>query len=474
MKKNLTWPALTLALALGLGSCKDALTLQPQQSIDLDTAYNTPQKISGAVTGVYALLDDPSLYGTDLILVPELLAGNNYINFNGSFQNYRQLRNHIQNSLISNSENIWAVAYRNINSANLVLANLSVVTDEDNRNQYEGDVRFIRALLYYNLVNLYAQQYNPGGGNSQAGVPLALVGNNTVAEADVPAKLPRATVEQVYTQIIQDLQAAIEKLPASNVGRASKYSAEALLARVYLQQGDYANAGTMADDVIANSGASLTGTLAAVFQNRNSAESLFEIQQNDQNNAGTSNAGLATFFAGYSPTGDQGLLYGRADVSISTAFVGRYDDNDARGTDDLPAISTNRLIYVGDGNSRAGLYRTLKWRTYGQDIPVIRLAEMYLIRAEAEVRNGDVAGATDDVNIVRTRSQADPLTDVTIDDVLNERELELAFEGFRLFDYKRTGRAITAAFPANSPKLILPIPNRELNVNPNLTQNASY
>ena len=474
MKKYLMWPAAALAMTLGLGGCKDALTIAPQQSILLDESLNSPQKVAAGVTGVYAALDGSSLYGTDMILVPELLAGNNYINFNGTFQNYRDLRNHVQFSNNSNAEGIWSAAYSAINAANLVLANLSVVTDKSNRDQYEGEVRFMRALIYFDMVRLYGQQYNAGGGNSQPGVPLLLTGNTTVDQAINNSKLPRATVEQVYAQVIQDLQAAIAKLPAQNFGRASKYSAEGLLARVYLQQGDYSNAGAMADDVISNSRANLLGTLAAVFQNKNNSEDLFEVQQNDQNNAGTSNSGLATFFAGYSPTGDQGVIYGRADISISTAFVSRYDDNDVRGTDDSVATKTQRLIYVGDGSSRTGLYRTLKWRTYGQNIPLIRLAEMYLIRAEVEVRNGDIASATDDINIVRTRSQADPLSDVTLDDVLNERELELAFEGFRLYDYKRTGRAISAAFPATSPKLILPIPLREINLNPNLTQNPGY
>jgi hypothetical protein len=490
MKNKFIWPAYVLALGLSLSACKNALDIEPQQSIDAATGYNTSQKIAAAVVGAYARLDNPRLYGTDLILVPELLAGNNYINWDGTFQNYRQLRNHTQISNNSNAEGIWTQAYDAINQCNLILDNLGVVTDAGQKSQYEGEASFIRGTMYFELVRLYAQQYQAGGSNTQPGVPINLVPVTTTEQADV--KLARNTVAEVYTQVIKDLQNAIAKLPAQNITRASKYSAEAMLARVYLQQGNYTAARVAANDVIINSGASLTGTVAAVFANRNSAESLFEIQQNDQNNAGTSNDGLATYFAGYSPNGDQGVLYGRGDVSLNADFVGLYEVTDSRGSDTLSAIQTSKLIYVSDGNNRVGRYRTIKWRTYGQNIPIIRLAEMYLTRAECDVRAGNTVSALADINRVRTRSGASPLTSVTIDDVLLERQLELAFEGFRIHDLRRTNRVVIAAIPAqpamgttpatpfvpavlaSDARFILPIPLREINNNPNLTQNPGY
>jgi len=484
MKNKFIWPACALALGLSLSACKEALDIAPQQSIDAATGYNTAQKLGAAVVGIYARLDNPRLYGTDLILVPELLGGDNYINWDGSFQNYRQLRNHTQISNNSNAEGIWTQAYGAINQCNLVLDNLAVVTDASQRSQYEGEALFIRGAMYFELVRLYAQQYQAGGSNAQDGVPLNLVPVTTVAQADT--KLARSSVEQVYTQVIKDLQAAASKLPTQNVSRASKYSAEALLARVYLQQGNYAAARTAANDVITNSGGSLQGSVAAVFANRNSAESLFEIQQNDQNNAGTSNDGLATYFAGYSPNGDQGVLYGRGDVRVLPAFSTLYEDSDVRGTDSLSAITTKKLIYLSDGNNRVDRLRTLKWRTYGQNIPVIRLAEMYLIRAEGDVRSGNTASATRDVNAIRSRSGATPLSTVTIDNVLRERQLELAFEGFRIHDLKRTNGVVIAAVPAvgttpavaevraNDARFVLPIPQREINNNANLKQNPGY
>ena len=342
MKNSILRPAALLALGFGLSlaGCKDALDINPQQSIDAATAYNTSQKVSAAVVGAYARLDNPRLYGTDLILVPELLAGNGYINWDGSFQNYRQLRNHTQVATLSNAEGIWTQAYDAINQCNLVLDNLGVVTDPGQKSQYEGEVSFIRGAMYFELVRLYAQQYQPGGSNAQDGVPINLTPVTSVEQADV--KLPRATVEAVYAQVIKDLLNAVAKLPSQNISRASSYTAKALLSRVYLQQGNYPAALAAADDVIKNSGASLIGSVAAVFANRNSAESLFEIQQNDQNNAGTSNDGLATYFAGYSPNGDQGVLYGRGDVRVLPGFSNQYGPDDVRGTDSLSAITTKK------------------------------------------------------------------------------------------------------------------------------------
>ena len=478
MKKNFTWPACALALALALSGCKDGLNIQPQQGIDAATGYNTAQKVAAAVVGAYARLDSPRLYGTDLILVPELLAGNSYINFDGSFQNYRQIRAHTQISTLSNAEGIWQQAYDAINQCNLILANLAPVTDAGQKKQFEGEASFIRGTMYFELVRLYAQQYKPGGNNSQAGVPINLTAVTTVEQADV--KLPRSTVEAVYAQVIKDLQNAIAKLPSQNITRASKFSAEAMLARVYLQQGNYTAARAAADDVINNSGARLQGSIAAVFTTRNSGESLFEIQQNDQNNAGTSNDGLATYFAGYSPNGDQGILYGRGDVSVSSAFVNQYGAGDLRGTDDSTAIKTQYLIYLSDGNTRVGRYRTIKWRTYGQNIPVVRLAEMYLIRAEADVRASNVASALQDINTIRERSGASTKTTVTLADVLRERQLELAFEGFRIHDLRRTNGIVVPAAGAKpavlatDARFILPIPQREINNNSLLVQNDFY
>jgi len=451
---------LALGLSLGLGSCDDKLNIDPAQSVDATTALGNEANVGSAVVGMYAQLDAPSLYGTDLILVPEILAAENYIQFQGSFLNYRQFFFRTTNSQNATAETTWRGAYQAINQANLIIEALPVVSTQTLKTQYEGEARFIRALMHFELVRLYAKQYMAGGANTQLGVPINLVPVKTVQEASVVKT--RATVEEVYTQVISDLRAAIDLLPENNPTRATTYTAKALLARVYLQQSNFAQARIQADEVIKGSRRTLSPTLSSVFTGRNTSESLLEIQQNDQNNAGTSNSGLATHF---SCIGQQG----RGDVRVLSAFADQYGATDARGR--------ASLLYVGTCPSRgAGQLRSGKWVTYGQNIPVIRLAEMYLIRAETAFRAGDLNEALSDINTIRLRSNATPLTasTLTLASILRERQLELAFEGFRLHDLKRTGTNIfvpaSGSDPAreidiNSDILVLPIPQREINVN---------
>lgn len=459
--------AIALGLSLGLVACDKQLDIDPFQSVDATTALNSEDKVGSAVVGMYARLDSPNLYGTDLILVPELMAVDNYIQFQGSFANYRQLALRSTNAQNATAEGIWRASYQAINLANLIIDALPVVADADLKSQYEGEARFIRADMHFELVRLYAKQYQAGGNNTQLGVPINLVPVKTVEQASVLT--PRATVEQVYAQVITDLKAAIDLLPKSNGTRASSYTAKALLARVYLQQSNFVQAGLLADDVIKNSGKTLSPTLQSVFTGRNTSETLLEIQQNDQNNAGTSNSGLATHFASI------GQL-GRGDIRVLPAFAAQYGATDARGE--------SQLLYVGTG-TRAGVLRSGKYTTYGQNIPVIRLAEMYLIRAETAFRAGDLVTALADINRIRNRSGATPLTaaQLSLASILRERQLELAFEGFRLHDLKRTGTDIfipatgsnpATTYPITSDRLVLPIPFRETNVNTTLVQNPGY
>ncbi len=466
---------LSLGLTLGLTACDKQLDIKPEQSVDAVTALDSEDKVGSAVVGIYAQLDNSNLYGTNLILVPELLAADSYINFQGTFSNFRDISRRQTRSDNTTADGIYREAYQAINQANLVIAALPVVATASNKDQYEGEALFIRGDMYFELVRLYGKQYNAATASTDLGVPINLIPVRTVEEAN--RRLPRATVAQVYTQVISDLTRAITLLPDDNDNRADSYSAKALLARVYLQQGNFAAAGALADDVIKNSGRSLAPTLEAVFTGRNTSESLFEIQQNDQNNAGTANAGLATHYASI------GQL-GRGDVLVLPAFANQYGATDARGTLSLLYNSTGARSAIPP----AVALRTGKFTSYGQNIPVIRLGEMYLIRAEAAFRAGNAAAALPDLNRIRTRSGATPLTaaDLTaangLATILRERQLELAFEGFRIHDLKRTGTNLVTSTGAvvaiTNDRLVLPIPKRETDLNdpanPVLIQNPGY
>jgi tetratricopeptide (TPR) repeat protein len=447
--------------AIGLTQCGKKLDIEPRQSVDAADALQTTGDVESAIIGAYSTLGDGPLYGNNLLLLPELIVANDNIDWYGTFKGYNDIYNAETDKFNPEAERTWAAAYSAINIANNVRANLNVVTEEDVRTKLEGEALFIRGLMYFELVRLFA---NPDlSKNGGLAVPLVLTPSTNEEQAS--QKAPRNTVTEVYTSLINDLTQAIELLPeTSNPGRATSWAAKAIMARVRLQRGEYDQALTLANDVIENGGFSLNSGVTAVFYNKNTPESIFEIQQNDQNTAFDSNDGLTTFYGNW-PNG-----VGRADIEISYGFHESYDPADKR-FQELFGFGAETSPYPD------GLY-TKKWKELGQNIPIIRLAEMYLIRAECNLRLGSSTGASpeEDLAVVRTRAGLPAIPNPTLEDVLMERRYELAFEGFRSHDYKRlqkTGEDIDA-LPWNADRYVLPIPERERLANDQLIQNAGY
>ena len=147
---------------------------------------------------------------------------------------------------------LWGNSYRSINLCNIVLENLDLIEDLGERALLEGEAKFMRGLLYFEMVRYFALPYELGGNNSQLGLPLVFDAVTDVSQLTYPS---RNTVEEVYSQVLSDLQDAYTLLPPDNGFRADAYAAQAVLARVYLQQGNFAAARDAADDVLQNSGA---------------------------------------------------------------------------------------------------------------------------------------------------------------------------------------------------------------------------
>lgn len=449
-----------IAGALTFGSCVKELEIDPVQSIDATVALETAEDLESALVGAYGIMHQGSLYGTNLNLVPELLGSEDYCQWRGTFQSYRQIMN--KNMTVDNAEaaRTWIDAYRAINIANNVIANLNKVADVDQRAELEAEARFIRGILHFELVRLYAQPWDATGANNGPGVPIAVTA--VASESAAGQKVARNTISEVYAAVIEDLRAAELSLPESRSGtnrfRGTTYTAKAFLARVYLQQSRFADALTMADAVISSNNYALNASIASTFTNKFTNETIFELYNNDQNNAGTANDGLTTFYASL-----PGI--GRSDVRILAAFANLYEADDERNS---------QLIYIGTGR-RPGSRQCGKWTAFGQNIPVIRLSEMFLIRAECNLREGTAIGNTplEDVNTVRRRARASERTDVTVDDVILERNLELCFEGSRIHDLKRL-KLNTGSYPYNDPLLVFPIPEREIRANSALEQNDGY
>jgi starch-binding outer membrane protein, SusD/RagB family len=304
------------------------------------------------------------------------------------------------------------------------------------------------------LIKYFGEKpYFAGSAATLKGVPL-ITAPGPSAPQDELYKLPRATVEAVYQQIIADFTAAETDLPAKNGVYANKASASLALARVYLQQDKFVEARDAANRCITTAtanGFSLVTTYAGAFNNSaNTTEDLFAMQVTDQ--AGTNSC--FTFFS----TSTYGARDG--DIEVTDAHYNKYSATDAR-----------RSLFF----SEAGAWRCGKWRDVYKNVKVMRLAEAYLIRAECNQRLATIIGATPDADVNRTRSRAGltPLVGATLQQILDERELELAFEGQGLWDAKRL-RLTVDGKPWNDNKMTFPIPLRERNVDPNLDQNPGY
>lgn len=439
-------------------ACNKKLDVKPGQNITPDQ-IQTAADVKAVLFGSYKSLQHFNTYGERYKLMADLLGSTGQVTFAGTFSDYRDVFNKAQVSQSVIASGIWQQSYITLGGVNMVLKRLDLL-DAGERDAIEGEARFIRGLTYYELVNFFAQPYSAGLTAARPAVPLVL--EPTAVYDPFTDNKPRAKVEEVYTQIIEDLTAAAAKLPAgADKGRATKYAALAILSRVYLAQGNYAAAATAASDVIINGGFALAPTFDKAFNNiSNSTEDIFAIQQSSQSNAGTSDNGLATMYAAYSMQ-----PAGRGDVRVDTSILRRYGAGDAR----------RAFIYEGTSIAGGSGYFTGKWKDFYKAIPIVRLAEMYLTRAEANARQGSAIGATplEDVNRVRRRSNADTLSGVNAAQVVEERFRELAFEGDWLWTLKRLKMKVGNK-DFDDDKLVLPIPQREMDVNDQLEQNPGY
>ncbi len=445
----------TFLVAAGLlSSCGDQLEIKPLNTVGSSQAVSTSGDVEALIVGAFTGMGDGDVYGGNIMRDADLLGDAGEITWDGTFVAPGEIWD--KNMLITNgqAQETWIDSYVAINRANVVLANLDKVT-ADKRDRVEGEAKFIRGTLYFELARIFGKTWVDGDPTQNPAVPLIL----TPADASsISAKVKRNTVAEVYAQVIADLKDAETKLPTRNGIFATTYSASAILSRVYLMQNKYLEARDAANRVITLGGFSLTTTFSDAFGKTSTGstsrtsngyattEDVFAIQVTSQ--AGVNN--LNTF---YDPTG-------RGDIPVEDAHIALYEAGDAR-----------RAFFATSG----GVRYTRKFTNRFANISVVRLAEMYLTRAEANLRLSTSTGATPlaDVNRIRKRSGLADLLTVTVPDVLKERKLELAFEGHLIHDLKRTQRSV-GALPYSSPKLVFPIPQRETILNSELVQNPGY
>ncbi len=437
---------LATALLFSAFSC-DVLDVEPQNSIPANEAFKDKAGIERGIFGAYSTLQYLGYYGRTYGIFADLAADNLAQPVDGTASEYREVDNN--NILPENGSvaGLWSSFYDGINVANNVIEKVPGMNDmsTEEKNKALGELYFIRALNHFNAMNYFGA------------VPIKIT--PTVGISDL--NIPRSAPEQVYARIISDLTFAAEQLPASTSLkiRATKYAAIALLARVYLYQGDNPMAIQMAGRVINEGGYTLLDNYAGIFEGDGSSETIFEIDFNqlDRNRIAEYN---------FPKT-----LNGRREVEPTESILDAYEVGDTR--------------FDASITYEAALAYPIKYddlSTGSDNVIVLRLGEMYLIRAEAEARNnGDIGLIQDDLNEIRERanlsaSSADSYPALLLQ-IEKDRRIEMAFEGHRWFDLVRTGRAIDVLLNVNSSnQTLFPIPARELQTNTSsgMTQNPGY
>jgi hypothetical protein len=449
---------LLILSAVSLSACSDVLDVPPTSSVPSETAISDAAGARAALAGAYAGLQSNSLYGHTIIDWTELLSDN--LRFVGTFDNYAEADANALRADNISVGNMWNAAYNEINRANEILQKVPNVTDLPAAEQAEilGEARFLRALTYHNLVKMWD------------GVPLRLEPVKTAAEA---ANIARASTVEVYAQILADLGEAKTLITAgrSQTRQASLGAVYALEARVKLYQQDWAGAEAAAATV-EGMGYTLAPNFSELFEatGSNTPEDIFRI----------------TFL----PTQSQSVGF----YYLPKALGGRYEVAPTTGSTGIiaafdPASGGNIAVY--NPTDRRGIWSIARagTRTYAakfrnpsgdEDLHVLRLGEVILIRAEALARLNQLPEAVAEYNRLRVRAglAPDPVVGLTQAGVLaaiaRERRLELAFEGDRWHDLVRTGTAVPImAIPAF--QTLLPIPQGEIDTTqPALTQNPGY
>lgn len=441
--------------------------------------FSTVARIQSQVLGLYATIRSSTTFGGRYQVYNDVKA-DNWINSTANSVTAYQTWTETVSSTSSEVLGVWSQCYLSINDCNLFIdgmnaAGTAIVANTTTSAAYIAEAKFIRALNYYALLEMYCQPYISNSGSS-AGVPIRLTGNSLPSDYS----LAPSTVAKVYDQIISDLKAAQAALPVayyttgttldatSNVTRVSQNTATALLTRVYLSMGQYANVVTEANKIVGSTTAPFTAktgvpyalqpTIATIYKTYTTTESILSMPFVNSTETPGSQSALAAYFSGGAS----------AEFYLNTSSM-VYTDAGWKSTD------ARRLLITS--NTAKTKYYVGKYSTsspYVDWAPVMRYSEVLLNLAEARSR---VYGATDDqavalLNAVRKRS--DPtttFTTATIDNILEERNIEFLGEGLRWNDLWRLGLTIPAkgsvtAVPPTASSYIWPMSGNEQIYNP--------
>lgn len=478
MKRILNKISIVFSVLFLLSGCNGFLVKEPVLQQTSELTLSSFNGLNNATIGAYTPLDGVDWYGGYFVLSSEMRGGNGKLKPNDAGF---QFNAYTWNYTAESTENLWSTAYVAISRANNVINAIpdfvGSEAEKETLQKYKAECLFIRAISHFDLVRLYAQPYSYD--KTSLGVPVV-----TVTKIDEPA---RNTVEDVYTQVVSDLKEA-ESLfgdyqrdgGADPKGFATKEAAQALLARVYLYMEDWQKAADYATKVIDSKKFTMW-----------TADQYVPVSENENGAWGRETEGSEVIFAIYEATGNsgypgqEGIPYMtnpkfHGDVCASNDLLNLYEEGDVR-SDLFYSDPQGRPVYEGYWWTNKYPSKTGDGST--NNTPVLRLSEMYLIRAEALEKGASIEGATalDDFNTIRTNRGLAPKTSaLVLSDISDERRRELCFEGHDVFDLARRKEALVRNdydassnqninFPDN--KWAVPIPKSELNANKNMVQN---
>jgi|GEM_PF-350656 len=483
--------AFLLALGLGTAACDKAVEVNPQNNLDASTGFKTPQDVNAGLLGCYSNLQSGNYMGLRYVVFADMAADN--ARHRGTFPTFAQIA---QNQILPDNVelvNIWNTIYAGINSANYVIQQAGQITDATfDQKDAIAEARALRAYHYMNLLGYWGGSTQGYGFPDGVGVPLRLTPTTNITDGAI-SPIARSTEAQVNAAIREDLDYAAANdatISPSGSGKArlSKASILGLRARFELRQRNYAAAVDFATQALATASPNaLEPSYGTIFSQKFSQEALWELTFDAVN----SNAYAFFWF----PAANGG----RGEIGVNAGLAAAHI---ASGTGD-----ERRVVNVVEGSTATPTYIASTTRKYfrvgtGDDgVQLIRLGEIVLIRAEAQAQLGNLADATLQLNRIRTRAKLLPIVvgpipppttppappvppaiyivpdaaDPTgqqrlLNQIARDRRLELANEGHRWFDLRRTNTVNAVLNPTNNAnsayaqafRNLWPIPQREV------------
>lgn len=442
---------LTMISTLFLGSCEELLEPQPVALLIDNLALNEAKDVPSVRVGLYASFRS--------IASPKVLAGDftaDMLIHNGTFSQYREMSNKEITPSNATVAALWGNIYGTVYVANFILEKLPDLSgvEKSIREQVLAEAHLLRGYAYFVGITSFGK------------MPLV-----TTTDITINKNIARSGIEEVKKLILDDYNYALNYLPETSINAAfaSKDAARAAFARFYLYSGQWDKAELYADAVIKGENYRLEDDFLKVVFTDFTSEAILEVGYSAADDPGTSSTGL------------NNLFLGRREIIPSNEAIFTLSSDESGDRFYCISFSFDNLNGTDNGWSVA------KYGTADEDnnnIIVFRLAEMYLIRAEARVEQNNLIGAEEDINVLRTRAQAPAVTAISqaqMREVIEkERLYELAYEGHRWYDLIRTGRApvIMPAFSANWKDYynVWPVPQREMQINPGLVgdQNPGY